>query len=413
MGCCRVLCRSCGGGITEKAPLPAFRCLGCLLGDDYQSLSEPGDTRLPLATRLLRGRMHLHTLGKRASSRTSEQGGLRAYRAFCMELGLAPFPASPGMVQDFMIYGLAVKGWDSTTVTNRVLAIGSYYQYIRNRLGLRHVRSPLRDPETIETGRVVGVNFKKDGGGRLPLAFAELHGLFARGLIGRTRRGRWARLYAEILNFLMLRDTAATHLRLLYHITTEENGQDKVAFEPDSEIRVYYDVAYGADVVQVAVHEDKNVDSRRAAGGGRKSHAPAKLPNFGVDFGADLVDYILYVRPPTGSRLLARPDAKTSGFQTSIFKGFSKSYLQPSYKTAFPDVSPDYLKRIGTHSGRLTLAQLLWNQGFERRLIADAGGWFIKREAVDLYFATAALHIIRAVAALDFTEAHRPGYADA
>ena len=407
-----MLCRRCGGSITEKAPLPAFRCIRCLLADDYESLSAPGGAKLSLATRLLRGRMHLHTLSKRTSSRTSEQSGLRAYRAFCLVLGLAPFPASPGMVQDFMVYGLAVKSWDSTTVRNRVLAIGSYYQYVRNSLGLRHVCSPLRDPETIETGRIVGVNFKKDGGGRLPLSFAELHGLFARGLTGRTRRGRWARVYSEVLNFLMLRDTAATHLRVSYHITIK-NGRETVVFESDSEIRVYFDVAFGADVVQASVHEDKNVDSRRAAGGGRKSHAPATLPNFGVNFGADLTDYILYVRPPSGSRLLARPDAKTSGFSTTIFKGFSKSYLQPSYKTAFPDVSPDYLKRIGTHSGRLTLAQLLWNQGFERRLIADAGGWFIKREAVDLYFATAALHIIRAVAALDFTEAHRPGYADA
>ena len=44
---------------------------------------------------------------------------------------------------------------------------------------------------------------------------------------------------------------------------------------------------------------------------------------------------------------------------------------------------------IGSHSGRKSLAQWLWNAGHCRRVIADAGGWFMKRDAVDLYFKTA------------------------
>ena len=407
-----MLCRDCGGPSTECAPLPAFRCLHCLTADDYGDMDSLDEARRTAAKRLVRGRMHILSLSKRTSSRTSERSGLKAYSDFCATLNLRPFPASPGMVLDFMVYGISVKNWDSSTVQNRVMAIGSFYQYARNSLGLRHVKSPLRDPEVIEGGRIIGVNFKKDGGGRLPLSFAELHGLFARGFTGRTRRGRWARVYAELLNFLMLRDTAATHLICRYKVELDPvTGKETVVFLPGSELRVYYDVAFGGNVVQVSVHEDKNMDSRKAAGGGRKSHAPSHLPNFNVNFGNDIIDYILTVRPPSGGRFLARPEAKTLGFTTTKYGGFSKTYLQPAYKLAFPDVSPEYLKRIGTHSGRLTLAQLLWNQGFERRLIADAGGWFIKREAVDLYFSTAALHIIRAVASLNFTEAVRPGYA--
>ena len=404
-----MLCTTCGGPTTEHAPLPAFRCLHCLVDDDYSTLTDSSRTA---AKRLVRGRMHILTLSKRTSSRANERSGLKAFNDFCLLHGLQPFPASPAVIMDFMVFGLSIKNWDSSTITNRVLAIGSFYQFIRNSLGLRHVKSPLRDPEVIECGRIIGVNFKKDGGGRLPLSFAELHGLFARGFTGRTRRGRWARVYAEILNFLMLRDTAATHLICRYRVDCDPvTGVETVVFAPDSELRVYYDVAFGGQVVQASVFEDKNVDSRKASGGGRKSHAPANLPNFGVQFGDDIINYILTVRPPSGGRFLARPEAKTLGFKETKYGGFSKTYLQPAYKLAFPDVSPEYLKRIGTHSGRLTLAQLLWNQGFERRLIADAGGWFIKREAVDLYFSTAALHIIRAVASLDFTEAIRPGYA--
>ena len=334
---------------------------------------------------------------------------MTAFSKFCELTGQQPLPASPGLVQDFMIYGIAEKQWDSSTVQLRVQAIGSFYHYLRNTLQLRHVTSPLRDPEVLECARVIGVNFKKDGGGRLPLSFAELAGLFARGFVGRTRRGRWARLYAEILNFLMLRDVATTHLIVRYDVVRTASGGETIVFADNSEIVVYHDVAYGADVVQVRVFEDKNVDTRRSDGGGRKSHAPALLPNFNINFGQDLIDYLLFVRPPSGGPLLIRPDKKNNGFSTAKYGGFSKEYMQPAYKLAFPDVSAAYLKRIGTHSGRLTLAQLLWNQGFERRLIADAGGWFIKREAVDLYFSTAPIHIIRAIATLTFTAAIQQG----
>ena len=79
------------------------------------------------------------------------------------------------------------------------------------------------------------------------------------------------------------------------------------------------------------------------------------------------------------------------------------------YKRAFPRVTAEYLKYIGTHSGRKTLAQALWDSGFSRRLIADAGGWFLKKEAMDLYFRTARLTILRALSSLSLTApVHQP-----
>ena len=52
---------------------------------------------------------------------------------------------------------------------------------------------------------------------------------------------------------------------------------------------------------------------------------------------------------------------------------------------------------LGTHSGRKSLAQWLWDDGHCRRIIADAGGWFLKRDAVDMYFKTARHIILNAV----------------
>ncbi|XRB11718.1 hypothetical protein RI054_03g15510 [Pseudoscourfieldia marina] len=59
------------------------------------------------------------------------------------------------------------------------------------------------------------------------------------------------------------------------------------------------------------------------------------------------------------------------------------------WRDTFRRMFPSQLdKKVASHSGRKTLATLLWNDGWCRRVIADAGGWFMKRDAVDLYFKT-------------------------
>ena len=261
-------------------------------------LSETADLDLSPDQRLLRkhlarGRYHLLSLQKRSSSRANDLQGLKAYYEFCAATGQPAFPATAAQIIDFMVYGVQLKNWDSSTITNRVQSIGALYSYLRVFLGWRFVRSPLREPSVIEAGRILGANFKKEGGGRLPLSFAELHGLMARGFTGRTRRGRWARLYNTVLNFLMLRNVAASHLNVAYDIAIDANGNETVGFLPLTEIGVRFDTAFNADIVYANVREDKNVDARRAADGGRKAYCPAVLPNFGIDFGKDLIDYIL------------------------------------------------------------------------------------------------------------------------
>jgi hypothetical protein len=297
---------------------------------------------------------------------------------------------------DFAVWCIMVRKLDSSTTANKLRGVFAFYDFVRLRLCFRHVRNPSRDPELIELLRTLGVNFKKPGGGRLSLSAAELLGLFASGFIGATRRARWARIYASLLNFAMLRDTAAKSLRVCYEVSAE--GQ--VSFLTGSEISIYWHAGFGAEVVDVLIRSDKNVDARRAAeDGGRHSYVPGALPSLGVFLASDLREYLVQIRPPSGGALLVFPHKRGSGFAPSVSGGFNR-YLREAYRRAFPDVSPEYLSRIGTHSGRKTLAQMLWDHGFSRQLIAAAGGWFIKREAVDLYFKTSAILILRALASL-------------
>ena len=346
---------------------------------------------------LVRGSMLIHGSGKRASTARTYRSGRTALAAFCEPFGLPPLPLSPQALQLWVTHGLATRKLDSSTVKLRVLAVGDVYDYCRSHLHMRHLRSPLRDPQIVELLRVVGVNFKKPGGGSIAISAAELYGLFAHGFVSSTRRGRWARNFAMFLNFGMLRQTAVHALVIVYEL--DETGS--VRFLPGSDIQLYHHPQFGASCLEVCISSDKNMNAQKAAreGRGRSAFIPYDIPKLGVSPGADLLDYLRTERPRSGGRLFAYPHKRGSGFAeqpTSVFN----SMLRAAYRRAFPSVSQEYLRLLGSHSGRKTLAQLLWDRGFSRRLIADAGGWFLKKEAMDLYFKTAAHVILTALAGL-------------
>lgn len=364
------------------------------------SASAAAVSRKGLLKPLIRGRLHILSVSLRTSTRAQYSGSRASYLTFCRELDIAPFPSSPAMLMDFAIHCIHVLKLDSSTTALRLRAIGAYYEYVRTRLCFRHVRNPLRDPELLELMRMLGANFKKAGGGRIALSAAELFGLFRQGFVTRTRRGRWARLFGLCLNFAMLRYTAASELIVCYRVDVLSDGTETVTFLPDSEVFIYSDASIGAEAVTFVIRSDKNVDARRAADdGGRRAFVPGDLPKLGIAFAFELRSYLLAIRPPSGGPLLVYPDKKGYGFAPKPSRSFN-TYLRESYRRAFPDVLPEYLARIGSHSGRKTLAQLLWDFGFSRQLIATAGGWFIKREAVDLYFRTSASLILRALLTL-------------
>ena len=216
--CTRVLCVACGGPQFKQAPIAAFVCVHCHVAADYtHPLLPPPSGRTPAAAAasrkavlkpLVRGRMHLLGLHHRGATRAAYASGRSTYYEYCRELDMAPFPAAPAQLMDFSIWCILVKKLDSTTTANKLRGVFAFYDYVRLRLCFRHVRNPSRDPELIELTRTLGINFKKPGGGRLPLSAAELYGLFALGFVARTRRGRWARIFALCLNFAMLRSTA-------------------------------------------------------------------------------------------------------------------------------------------------------------------------------------------------------------
>jgi hypothetical protein len=400
--CCRlVLCAECGGPISEWAPIEAFICQHCqlqaLAGLRQESAEPLSQLQQSELRQLIRGTTHVLNTAKRGSTGRSYRTGRGSLEAFTAAFQLPTFPVSPQTLGLMCTHAVAVRKLDTSTVKQRMLAVGDFYDYVSHRLHLRGVRNPLRDPELISLLRVYGLNFKKAAGGSMALTLAELHGLFERGLTTLTRRGRWARLYCIFLNFGMLRNTAVKALTIVYEISRDGLT---VTYLPGSNVRIEWNEAFGADCIIVDVDSDKNMNAQKAArDGGRHAFIPATLEHLGVTPAEDLNNYILRERPPSGGPLFAYPNKTGNGFARKPCSTFN-TYLRDAYKRAFPQVTPEHLKKLGTHSGRKTLSQALWDHGFSRRLIADAAGWFLKKEAMDIYFRTSALMILRALSTL-------------
>ena len=76
-----------------------------------------------------------------------------------------------------------------------------------------------------------------------------------------------------------------------------------------------------------------------------------------------------------------------------MYTGFARVWRE-TFRKLFPSALD---RKIASHSGRKTLATLLWNDGYCRRFVADVGAWFCKSDAVDLYFATSRERILFAL----------------
>jgi hypothetical protein len=393
-----VLCRDCGGPFSEHAPLPAFICQFCLAADYGQLTGASHEPMVRARLRaLVRGRMHLLTTIKRSSSARQSAQGRQRLKAHGDSLGIDLIPTSPQFLMDYAVSALSgAKPLDSSTIKLYMLSVGDVYEYCRVTLRMGGVRNPLRDAQLVAILRTLGINFKKAGGGAMALTVAELHGLYHNGFVGRTRRARWARLFFLGLNFGMLRNTAMWGVTVSY--TVDSDGT--VTFLADSKIKYYYHEQFGAFVFDIIIDDDKNMNALKAAqDGGRHAYIPGLLPHLHIDVAAVVFDWLRTERPPSGGCLFAYPNKKGHGFSATPTTTFNAT-LRAAYKLAFPSANPEYIRMLSSHSGRKTLAQLLWDAGFNRRLIADAGGWFIKREAMDLYFKTAPYVILNAIASL-------------
>jgi len=326
--------------------------------------------------------------------------GIKHYTDFCTLVDLSPFPSSVEKIVLFATYSIAWSKLDSSTVTGRISALSAWHDYVSALWALHAPRqnwslfNPCKSARVRDLITGISANLKKKSRARSFLTMAEVHTLWHKSLLPTGAREMHHRLGFMLLIFAMLRQRAAVLLIIRYTIVIAAGQLPLIIYHADSDIRVVRnDPELGPHIV-INVDVDKNVNSTSA----RLAYLPEAIPDMGI-FPIDVLEsYLLRVRPPSGGFLLAAPKGlKNHTFFTNPFTGMAGVFIK-AFKKAFPN-SPKQ-EFIGSHSGRKSLAQALWDMGLCRRFIADVGGWFIKHDAVDIYFKTRPFAILAALRAL-------------
>jgi hypothetical protein len=398
--CQLVMCLSCTG-YTFEPPAPMVECSSCRAGaaaahEIPLDVPESGKRR-----RIIKGLTNTYLTMlkhvKRASTRTSQRNGVKQFLQFgeAMQLDVLPCPNSRFLLIAFSMYSLVWRDLDTSTIYSHLVSVGEWHDYVRQVFQrafpdtVVRFHNPMHNEEVQEMLTTLGENYKKKSRARISLTIEQARAMFAHGFKN-TPSGDHNKLAVVFSLLGMLRQKAATHLIIRYRIVVNDSGIQSVEYLEGSNVRAVRDGDLG-DHILIDVDVDKNVNALKR----RKAYIPDEVRALGLFPVHMLEHYLIKYRPPSGGFLLAAPrSAKLKTFRTNRFTGLSNA-VKRAFSAVFPrDASVDL---VGSHSGRKSLAQWLWNAGHCRRVIADAGGWFMKRDAVDLYFKTAPKMILHAV----------------
>ena len=334
---------------------------------------------------------------KRASTRTSYARAMAEVERFAENLQIRALPATRDVVIAFAMYELCWRDLDSSSITNMIIALGDYHEHIRQvfQRAYPHITikftNPINNEEVRNMVDTLSSNYKKKSQARVSVSIVQARAMFDKGFNCAEIRGLHHRLSVMLCLLGMLRQKAATSLIVKYRLVPDDfTGKLQLVFQEGSDICVTSAPDCG-EYIAINVDVDKNVNALKR----RQAFIPDEVPALNLRPVQMLREYLLCARPPSGGYLLSAPlGKKAKSFRANRFTA-----MADVFKKAFSAVFPadPMVKLIGSHSGRKSLSQWLWDDGHCRRIIADAGGWFLKRDAVDLYFKTAPRTILSAV----------------
>ena len=284
----------------------------------------------------------------------------------------------------------------TSTIETRVAALRAWHRRQSAELqlmGLPVPADPLDSSAVADLLTAVRRRHGKPAVGRRPLSKTEFERVFSHGFDLSSAHGLHHRLCLMLLTLGCLRRVAAAHLRVFYRLEGA-----KVVFEEQSDVKVLYDDTEGMFYLRLRVNVDKNVREREEV----YAYVPSAFRNLSARPVDVLLDYLRRVRPPSGSYLLAAPRSArlpAVGFHSTPYRGMCAAFKR-AVQAAFPRATPELVTRVGSHSGRKSLAQWLWDAYASLRLICDVGHWKSSGDAVSLYFVSSRHVILRCLASL-------------
>ena len=224
--------------------------------------------------------------------------------------------------------------------------------------------------------------------------------MLRRGFDTSTRAGRHQRLALWFHTLGVVRKSAGARLKVKYRIRRDSRGQRTVVFSSDSPVQICRDdhISY----IKVVVSKDKNVQAWKH----RTSYIPAHVKALDINPVTELENYLIDEKLPSGSYLLAAPLGKV-GWRSTPYSNQSNAFKQAYEKAhSLPKGAPA-ASVYGSQSCRKSMAQWLWDDDWDKRVIADHGGWALQRDAVDIYFKTGRVKMLWAITHLGHVQRAR------
>lgn len=335
----------------------------------------------------------------RESTSRAYDSALHCFNNFCTGLLhiSSPLPSSAALVAAYLAYCVNTRGFAVSTIDGRVAALQHWHRLASDRerlAGRPALPSPVDDPMVGRLLRSIRRRHGRPAKGRLALSKAEFRAVYAGGFNLATPQGLHNRLALMLLNLGCLRRRAASYLRVAYRVV-----DGRVCFLAGSDVWVGWDPDVGLRFVGLRVLADKNV---REGDDDVRAYIPERVPGLGILPVDVLLHYIVTVAPPSGGFLLAAPlgaALPATGFRSNPYTAFSSAF-QRAYRRALPGCAPALLARVGSHSGRKSLAQWLWEAYGSVRLVADVGHWRHSGEALNIYFVSPRRVILQCLARL-------------
>lgn len=384
------MCTECSP-LAEQPIIPLQVCIDCeLQGSSHRHIvHDPSHTaeRRGLTAAV----QHLEHCLLRPSSQAGVIRGVQDFENFAEHMGELGLPADPVVVCLWLVYCITIRQpevLDASTIMSYANACRVWHDLVRNVTGLP-LKNPFRDPRVRRLMKHLKAHFKKESKAKRPFTLMEAKRMYSTGFRTHTRSGRHHLVTFMFSNLGLLRKNASRQLRCTYRVRS--NG--RVTYPADSQVRVVRPPPPEPSYIHVRVGGRHSSDKNATAAKPGDRFIPAIVHQLEVHPVELFEAYLVLERPPSGGLLLAAPLGKT-GFRDTPFTNHGEAFVK-AYERSHPEA--DDSKLVGSGSARKALAQWLWSGGWAKRVIADAGGWFCKKSAVDLYFKTDPDRILDAI----------------
>jgi len=311
-------------------------------------------------------------------------------------------PCSVKQLMQFAVWAVKkrVPAYDTSSVETHLSGVSRWMEQCKKATRLVNLVNPTKAVELRELLVSLAKVYKKASSAKIPFTPQEYQNITHHGFERHKLVGRHNELLFLLLGGGPLRPKVACHITVSYYVEHWVGGRGNVlVFTADSQIWVDEHLK----AVVVSISKDKNVTA--------KNRRNVYIPNnfMGVKSVDILREYILTMRMPSGSYLLASPKspsmfvANLEKLPAGVFREkpgggpffndnpytAAVDAVRRSAKLALPYLSTQELRKYGGGSPRKSMAEMLWAAGAQKRTIQDLGGWAVsKRDAVDSYFST-------------------------